>query len=125
MSAQDLFELYKVEINSHDFNRLEPLISKDCQFWFSSGTYRGIEQTRQAFQKTWALIQNEVYSVRDVEWLFSNSESAVCTYTFHWIGQMNGQQRQGKGRGTSCFRVEGKDWKLVHEHLSAFPAEKE
>lgn len=67
MSANDLFEKYKIEINSHDFSRVEPLVSKDCKFWFSSGTFQGLEQTKKAFEKTWAMIQNEVYSITDME----------------------------------------------------------
>ncbi|MBK9321365.1 MAG: nuclear transport factor 2 family protein [Bdellovibrionaceae bacterium] len=123
MSAIELFEKYKIEINSHDFNRVEPLISRNCRFWFSSGTFHGLEQTRKAFEKTWATIQNEIYSITEVEWLSSNKESAACTYTYHWAGLINSQTREGKGRGTSCFRVEEGEWKIVHEHLSAFPAQ--
>lgn len=123
MSAIELLEKYKTEINTHDFLRVEPLISKDCKFWFSSGTFHGIEQTRKAFEKTWAMIQNEVYSITDIEWLSSNKESAVCIYNYHWAGLINGQAREGEGRGTSCFRVEDGDWKIVHEHLSAFPVQ--
>lgn len=36
-TAQALLEKYKVEINKHKFETIEPLISKDCKFWFSSG----------------------------------------------------------------------------------------
>lgn len=121
MSATDLLEKYKIEINTHDFLRVATLLSRDCKFWFSSGTFHGLEETRKAFEKTWSMIQNEVYSITDVEWLSSNNESAVCTYTYHWAGLINGQAREGKGRGTSCFRVENGEWKIVHEHLSPFP----
>jgi ketosteroid isomerase-like protein len=122
-SAQELLEKYKIEINSHDFDRVEPLISKDCTFWFSSGSFHGLDQTRNAFEKTWAMIQSEVYTVTDVEWLTSNSEAAACVYTYHWAGLIGGQHREGRGRGTSIFRVENGNWKIIHEHLSAFPAQ--
>jgi ketosteroid isomerase-like protein len=118
MSAKDLFEIYKTEINHHDFDRLEPLISNDCRFWFSSGTYHGLAEVRQAFERTWNLIQDEVYGVTDVHWL---SES-VCTYTFTWRGKIDGKECDGRGRGTSCFCREADGWKIVHEHLSHFPA---
>jgi ketosteroid isomerase-like protein len=117
-SAHDVFERYKLEINTHDFDRLEPLISADCQFWFSSGTHQGLAEARAAFERTWGMIREEVYRVSSVKWL---NESA-CTYTFHWSGLIDGQRREGTGRGTSCFREEAGGWKLVHEHLSAFPA---
>ena len=60
MSAKELLEKYKAEINSHSFDRVRPLISEDCKFWFSSGTYKGIEQVQKAFEKTWNLIKEEV-----------------------------------------------------------------
>lgn len=122
MSAREIFENYKIEINSHDFNRLEPLISKDCKFWFSSGTYEGIVSTRQAFERTWGIIQNETYTVSDVNWICEGDHSAVCTFTFHWIGDVDGERLSGTGRGTSCFRLEDKTWKIIHEHLSPFPS---
>lgn len=121
MTAKDVLEKYKVEINSHDFDRLIPLISKECQFWFTSGTYVGLDQTRKAFEKTWGMIKKEVYTISDLEWIAESEKAAVCIYTYHWSGLIDGQQQSGKGRGTSCFRKEGDGWKIVHEHLSAFP----
>jgi ketosteroid isomerase-like protein len=121
MSAKEVLKKYKAEINSHDFNRLEHLISKDCKFWFSSGTYEGIASTRQAFEKTWGIIKNETYTISDVNWICEGDRSAVCIYTFNWIGDVDGERRSGEGRGTSCFRLEDKEWKIIHEHLSPFP----
>lgn len=120
-SAQALLEKYKIEINKHNFDALEPLISRDCKFWFSSGTFVGLEQTRKAFEKTWGLIKEEVYSLTDVEWIAESELAAVCTYTFHWKGVIDGKPSEGKGRGTSCFRKENDGWKITHEHLSNFP----
>ena len=119
MSAKEILKKYKIEINKHDFNLLEPLISTDCVFWFSSGSHHGLAQARKAFEKTWAAILEEVYSISDVQWIAESDHAAVCIYTFHWSGLVNGQKREGKGRGTSCFRREQDEWKIVHEHLSA------
>jgi ketosteroid isomerase-like protein len=121
LSAKETFEKYGVEINSHDFDRLLPLVSRDCKFWFSSGTYTGLDETRRAFERTWGMIQQEVYSVSDVDWIAESDGAAVCTYTFHWEGVINAERRQGRGRGTSCLRKEAGGWRIVHEHLSPFP----
>lgn len=121
MSAKALLEKYLVEINKHDFDLVTPLISDQCKFWFTSGTFVGLEEARAAFEKTWRMIENEVYSLSDLEWIAESETSAVCLYTYHWSGLIEGQAREGKGRGTSCFRKEARGWKLVHEHLSAIP----
>lgn len=121
MSARELLKKYEIEINKHNFNLIEPLVSKDCKFWFSSGTYQGIEQVREAFEKTWDMIKEEVYSITEIEWIAESESSAVCTYTFKWKGLIKGELSEGKGRGTSCFRLESNEWKIVHEHLSNFP----
>lgn len=121
MSAKDLFEKYKVKINTHDFNQVAPLISKDCKFWFSSGTFHGLEETQKAFEKTWNLIREEIYTIPDEDWIAESESAAVCTYSYHWAGLINGERREGKGRGTSCFVREPEGWKIVHEHLSPFP----
>lgn len=120
-SARALLEKYKVEINKHDFGVLEPLISPDCKFWFSSGTFVGLQQTRQAFEKTWAMIKDEVYALTEIQWIAESEQAAVCTYTYHWKGLIDGKPCEGRGRGTSCFRKETDGWKIIHEHLSGFP----
>lgn len=122
MSARDTLEKYKSVINQHDFKLLVPLISKGCQFWFTSGTYKGHEATRQAFEKTWDMIKEEVYRLDDVVWIAEDDSAASCTYTYHWEGLIKGEKRSGKGRGTTVLKRESDGWKIVHEHLSAFPA---
>ena len=121
MSAKELMKKYAEEINKHDFNLIIPLISDDCKFWFTSGTYSGLEQTRNAFEKTWNMIKEEVYSLSDMEWITESDHAAACTYTYHWKGLIDGQIREGKGRGTSCFHKGTDGWKIIHEHLSHFP----
>ncbi len=123
MSARDTLERYEVEINKHSFDLLLPLVSQDCKFWFSSGTYSGMEQARRAFEKTWGMIKDEIYSITDVDWVAESDRAAVCTYTFHWEGFIDGESCRGSGRGTSCLRKDGEHWKIVHEHLSHFPKE--
>ena len=121
MSARVVLKAYSELINKHDFSLLLPLLSGDCKFWFSSGTYVGLNETQKAFDKTWALIKEEDYTLSDIEWIAESDAAAVCTYTYHWKGYIDGNLREGNGRGTSCFRKEGSDWKIVHEHLSPFP----
>ena len=121
MGAREVLKRYETEINRKDFDLLIPMVSTACTFWFSSGTYSGLEEARRAFEKTWRTIEDEVYWLTDVAWIAEGDCAAVCTYTFHWKGVIGGKPCDGQGRGTSCFRKEGDDWKLVHEHLRHFP----
>ncbi len=117
-SARETFETYGREINAHDFDRLVPLIARDATFWFSSGSHSGIEEARRAFEKTWGAIKEEVYTISNVRWIAESEAVAVCIYNFRWEGLVNGERREGGGRGTSCFRRDPAGWRIVHEHLS-------
>lgn len=112
---------YVRRTNTHRFDEVATLIDEEAVFWFSSGSHRGLAAIRAAFERTWAIIQNEVYSVQDVEWLTVDDTSAVCLYTFHWRGDIDGEAREGIGRGTTVLRRVNDRWRIVHEHLSARP----
>jgi ketosteroid isomerase-like protein len=120
-TAQDLLAHYESVINEHDFDLLVPLFSSACRFWFSSGTFEGHQQVRAAFEKTWSMIADEVYTLSEKIWIAESDSVATCLYTFHWKGIIDGQVCEGKGRGTTCLRKEDNGWKIVHEHLSKFP----
>jgi len=120
-SPRSVLRQYGQVINEHDFDLLVPLISPDCTFWFSSGSHHGLDEARLAFEKTWDNIREEEYGINNEVWIIETAEGAVCTYSFKWSGLVGGERRSGSGRGTSCFRVEDGEWKLMHEHLSPFP----
>ncbi len=122
MSARSLLEKYEKQINTHDFNEVIDLISADAIFWFSSGSHEGVAAIKAAFEKTWALIQEETYWLSDIRWVSESSESASCVYTFHWKGKISGTAREGSGRGTTLLQKQDGVWKIVHEHLSNFPS---
>lgn len=119
--AHEALARYGEELNRHAFDRLAPLLAPDCVFWFSSGSHQGVAAARRAFERTWDLIRHEVYTISDVVWLAESERVAVCVYTFQWEGLIEGQPRQGRGRGTTCLRQDEGVWRIVHEHLSPFP----
>ena len=121
MTVREFLDQYLVATNKHQFSLVEAFLSDDCLFWFSSGSYKGIGEARRAFEKTWEMIKQEVYSISDLAWIAESDQVAVCVYTFHWRGIIDGQPCEGKGRGTSSFRKENNAWKIIHEHLSHFP----
>jgi ketosteroid isomerase-like protein len=121
MTPVEFMHQYEQRTNTHNFQEVAPLIVDDAIYWFNDGSFRGVDEIRQAFEKTWDFIQNECYRIERVQWLISDEHVAVCTYIFHWQGIVEGQSAQGEGRGTSVLaKVDGK-WKVLHEHLSSNP----
>lgn len=122
MKSLDEFILnYEKATNSHDFDRCEQLVDTDAIYYFSDGTFIGINQIRQAFESTWKAIENEVYEIKNVEWLHKEEDIGVCVYDFSWKGIVNGEQKSGGGRGTNVIVKKENAWKMVHEHLSKSP----
>ena len=109
---------YEVATNSHIFDNVKSLISEDATYWFSDGSHVGIKQIENAFTETFNKIQDEIYTIKDVEWISLENNSAVCIYKFSWKGTINGKPKEGHGRGTNVLsKVDGK-WIIIHEHLS-------
>jgi uncharacterized protein (TIGR02246 family) len=109
---------YEEASNSHDFDRVAPLLADDAVYWFSNGTHVGIDAIRRAFETTWAAILDEDYRITDVRWLVATDQAAACVYTYSWSGVVGGQRRSGGGRGTNVLRRGESGWRIVHEHLS-------
>ncbi len=122
-TPEQLMDEYAARTNTHQFESVGDLIAENAVYWFREGSYRGREAIGQAFERTWAVIREEVYSVEEVEWLAVDTQTAVCIYTFRWQGMANGQSARGSGRGTSVLRNIDDGWQMVHEHLSPMPAD--
>src|SRR5258708_4130953 len=121
MTPVEFLHEYEQRTNTHRFEEIAPLIAEQAIYWFNDGSFQGIEAIKQAFEKTWALIQDEQYAIEQVQWLVNEAQTAVCLYLFRWQGKVDGQLLQGAGRGTSVFqRVDGQ-WKVSHDHLSSLP----
>lgn len=122
MTLAEWLQEYAQRTNTHRFEEVAPLIAEDAVYWFSDGSFRGKDAIKQAFEKTWAFIQDEHYAIEDVQWLVDDERSAVCIYLFRWRGQVAGQTMQGAGRGTSILARRDGKWQVIHEHLSALPS---
>ena len=117
MTPQDLMEAYEEALSSQKWKNVGPLMHEDICVTFSSGTFKGKDQVRQAFEHNFAVIKDEEYSIENLHWAFVGWESAVCLYSFQWQGLINGQPSSGGGRGTSVLvNVAGK-WQIMAEHL--------
>lgn len=117
----DFLSEYIRRTNSHQFDAIAPLIDDHAIYWFSSGSYRGLNAIQNAFERTWSIIQNEHYALEDLEWLTIDDLTATCIYTYRWRGSIDGATREGVGRGTNIMRKDSQKWRIVHEHLSPRP----
>jgi ADP-ribose pyrophosphatase YjhB (NUDIX family) len=109
---------YERAANSHDVRLVLPLIANDAIYWFTDGSYRGREEIAGALERTFATIQNEVYEIRELEWVAANDKFAACRYRFSWRGVVDGQPSSGLGRGTNIVIKRDGVWQVQHEHLS-------
>ena len=117
MIPQDLMQAYAEALASQEWKNVNPLMHQDICVTFSSGTFKGKEQVRKAFEHNFAAIKDEEYSIDDLHWAFVGQESAVCLYSFQWQGLINGQPASGGGRGTSVLVNAAGRWQIVAEHL--------
>ncbi len=118
MTPIEFMREYERRTNTHNFQEVAPLIADNAICWFNDGSFHGVSEIRQAFERTWNSIQDECYRIEHVQWLIDDEHAAVCTYMFHWQGIVEGQSAQGNGRGTSVLAKIGGEWKVLHEHLS-------
>ncbi|MDT5028795.1 MAG: hypothetical protein QOE61_5221 [Micromonosporaceae bacterium] len=109
---------YEQATNRHDFDQLVPLIADDATYWFTEGSYRGVDAIRTAIEHTFATILDEVYEVQDLEWVAVTDDLAVCRYHFSWKGVVEGEPASGQGRGTNVVTKRNGAWRMLHEHLS-------
>lgn len=121
VSHQEFLKQYEKATNSHDFSKLDAQIADDAIYWFSNGSHEGKAAIRKAIEKTWNKIQDESYSITDVEWLVTSDDYAICIYRFHWRGKVGGVAKEGHGRGTNVMVKNDGGWQMKHEHLSLDP----
>ena len=109
---------YEQANNSHVFANVKPFIADDATYWFTDGSYTGIDEIRAAVEATFDKIQDEDYRIENLRWVVSEDSTAVCTYKFTWSGTVDGVAKHGSGRGTNILKRYGEGWQIVHEHLS-------
>lgn len=108
---------YELALASQKWSSIEPLMHSDVCVTFSTGTFKGKEEVKKVFINNFSKIKDEKYSISNVHWAFLGEESAVCLYSFHWQGKINGQLCSGGGRGTSALVKVKNNWQILAEHL--------
>ncbi len=112
---------YIEKLNTHSWDQISPIVTDDAVFIFTEDTFVGKEAAKAAFEKTFKLIQNEVFSLHNISWTAVTESVASCHYEFRWEGLINGEKASGGGRGTSILRKVDGRWLIAHEHLGPYP----
>ena len=85
------------------------------------------QEGAQAFQNessAYQVLSNYAYELTDFK---ANiiGDMAVATFTMHYQGTMRNQQFNVTSRVTTVLRKQDSTWKIIHEHLSRFPEERQ
>lgn len=121
MSPQTALANYIEKINTHAWEQIAPLITDDAVFVFTEGTFVGKAAAKAAFEKTFDLIKEEQFALREISWSAITDSMAACHYEFRWKGVIEGQAASGGGRGTSILVRKDGQWLIAHEHLGPYP----
>ena len=121
MNHETALSSYVDKLNTHSWDQIAPCVTEDAVFLFTEDTFVGKAAAKAAFEKTFKLIENEVFSLHDIAWTVVTDEVATCHYEFRWKGLISGQESSGGGRGTTILRRVDDRWLIAHEHLGPYP----
>jgi len=54
---------YEEANNTHDIDRVAPMIAEDATYWFTDGSHHGLPQITAAIRGTFAAIHGETYQI--------------------------------------------------------------
>jgi ketosteroid isomerase-like protein len=109
--AKDLERLDSFHLHNPKFSKFE-----------DEGVYtrRNIEEARKTENEQFSAISDFAYEVQDFK-ADVFGDVAVTTFYLQYSGKMGEAPMAGRVRGTLVFAKIGNEWKIVHEHFSAFP----
>lgn len=112
---------YENALSTQNWENVKLFIHENCVATFTEGTFIGKLEVEKAFRKTFDLINDEKYKIKNLHWIVKTSEFAVLSFTYHWSGYINGDYNEGSGRGTSSLTNENGRWQIIAEHLGPNP----
>lgn len=116
---------FEAMADKEDFGLIEDMIDEKAYFRFNDGDFVGRASIRSVFEKTWRgdpTVKKARFHLTDIVVLATDHKTAAATYTYNWEGSKGGRQFSVRGRGTRVLVLEGERLRIVHEHLSRFPA---
>jgi ketosteroid isomerase-like protein len=113
-----LLKDYEKATNTHDWKQVASFVHPKATYFFTDGTFIGIEEVKTGVNRTFNKIKNEAYTVGNIQWIYQDENVAICTYNFYWKGMVDGTSKEGRGRGTNVWKNTDGKWQIIHEHLS-------
>ena len=108
-----------------DFSLLQDMIDEKAYFRFNDGDFVGRKAIQAVFEKTWKgdpTVKKARFYLSDIVVLTTDKTSASATYTYNWEGAQGDREFKIQGRGTRVLVNEGGKLRIIHEHLSRYPA---
>ena len=109
-----------------DFSLLEDMIDERAYFRFNDGDFLGRQAIRASFEKTWKgdpTVKKARFYLSNIVVLTTDTASASATYTYNWEGSQGTREFKIQGRGTRVLAHAHGKFRIIHEHLSRFPAQ--
>ena len=95
MNHSTALTTYVEKLNTHSWDQIAPCVTEDAVFIFTEDTFVGKAAAKAAFEKTFKLIENEVFSLHDIAWTAVTDDVATCHYEFRWKCLISGQESAG------------------------------
>ena len=108
-----------------DFGLLQDMIDENAYFRFNDGDFVGRKAIQAVFEKTWKgdpTVKKAQFYLSNIVVLTTDTASASATYTYNWEGSQGIREFKIQGRGTRVLAHADGKFRIIHEHLSRFPA---
>ncbi|OLS24714.1 MAG: hypothetical protein HeimC3_18230 [Candidatus Heimdallarchaeota archaeon LC_3] len=60
---------YEKKTNSFNFENVIPLIAEEAVYWFTDGSFTGLNEIRSAFEETWRTIEKDKFTILNINWI--------------------------------------------------------
>jgi len=118
MKPQNFITSYEKALQTQQWENVNPLMHKNITVTFSNGkVHKGKNAVELAYKRNFSIIKNEVFKIKNVQWINESESYAVYIFEFHWKGIIKEQTAEGGGTGTSILIKENEKWLLLAEHL--------
>lgn len=116
---KEFIKEFQLASDTKDFSNVSSMIHPNAIFRFNDGDYKGIENIKDAFEKTWSYeVENEEYLMTNLEIINIDSSFATVIFDFEWKGVSTQGEFSIKGRGTQVLVFIDDKIKVMLEHLS-------